>query len=72
MSRVALCWFVWVWHGVCVSEQTDGASPLLAACKRGHVEVVGALLGAGAAVNQAMVRDHWILCQSPVVACVCE
>jgi len=38
--------------------QTDGATPLYAAASReGHVEVVRALVAAGAAVNPATVRD---------------
>ena len=39
--------------------QTDGCTPLYAASFDGHVEVVRALVGAGAAVNQARVRDDW-------------
>ena len=37
--------------------QTDGCTPLFVASENGHVEVVRALVGAGAAVNQARVRD---------------
>jgi ankyrin repeat protein len=40
--------------------QTDGRTPLYAASASGHVEVVRALVGAGAAVNQASVRDNWL------------
>ncbi len=63
--------------GVC---QTDGSSPLFVASLNGHVEVARALVGAGAAVNQARVRDDcWVaasvrLCASSVVwsaACKC-
>ena len=38
-------------------RQTDGCTPLYVASHNGHVEVVRALVGAGAAVNQARVRD---------------
>ena len=34
--------------------QTDGCTPLYVASESGHVEVVRALVGAGAAVN------HWV------------
>ena len=37
--------------------QTNGCTPLYVASDNGHVEVVRALVGAGAAVNQATVRD---------------
>ncbi len=43
---------------VCVVRQTDGRTPLYAASLNGHVEVVRALVGAGAAVNQAAVREY--------------
>ncbi len=36
--------------------QTGGATPLHIASAKGHVECVRALLGGGAAINQAMVR----------------
>ena len=39
--------------------QTDGATPLFIGSQNGHVEVVRALVRAGAAVNQARVRDGW-------------
>ncbi len=35
--------------------QADGQTPLHLASERGHVEAVVALVGAGAAVNQASV-----------------
>ena len=62
---------------VCVARQTDGLTPLCAASESGHVEVVRALVGAGAAVNQADVRDDWggCLCsgvRDDVVACACS
>ena len=50
--------------------QTDGYIPLCIASENGHVEVVRALVGASAAVNQAKVRDDCggALCS---VACKC-
>ncbi len=47
---------------VCVVWQTDGRTPLYAASDNGHVEVVRALIGAGAAVNQADVREGCVGC----------
>jgi hypothetical protein len=47
---------------VCVVWQTDGLTPLYAASHNGHVEVVRALVGAGAAVNQARVREDMSGC----------
>ncbi len=44
------------WVGVSGVWQTDCVTPLLIASQNGHVEVVRALAGAGAAVNQATVR----------------
>ncbi len=38
--------------------QATSGTPLLVASQKGHVEVVKALVGAGAAVNQATVRDR--------------
>jgi hypothetical protein len=35
--------------------QVDGGSPLVIASQNGHIGVVQTLLGAGAAVDQAMV-----------------
>jgi hypothetical protein len=42
---------------VCVAWQTDGWTPLYVASEKRHVEVVRALVGAGAAVNQATVCE---------------
>ncbi len=42
---------------VCVAWQTDGCTPLYVASEKGHDEVVRALVGAGAAVNQATVCE---------------
>jgi hypothetical protein len=44
---------------VCVVRQSAGITPLCATSESGHVEVVRALVGAGAAVNQATVREDW-------------
>ncbi len=46
------CWLLILCVG---AVQTSGASPLCAASYFGHVEVVRALLGAGADVGQATV-----------------
>jgi hypothetical protein len=46
---------------VCLRLQPGGCTPLNAASENGHVEVVRALVGAGAAVNEADVRDHWLV-----------
>jgi hypothetical protein len=57
---------------VCLTGQTDGCTPLYIACDNDHVKVVRALLGAGAAVNQARVRGHGTGCmQSSFVEYVC-
>ena len=64
-GRVDVCDCVWVvlWAAIVGSVrvsgvwQTDGCTPLYIASDSGHVEVVRALVGAGAAVNQARVRD---------------
>ena len=45
---------------VCLRLQTGGCTPVHAASENGHVEVVRVLVGAGAAVNEADVRDHWL------------
>ena len=50
--------------------QTDGTTPLYAACLKGHVEVVRVLVATGAAVNQARVRDDWGGCLYSVFAWV--
>jgi hypothetical protein len=44
---------------VCVVWQTDGWTPLCIASDHGQVEVMRALVEAGAAVNQADVREDW-------------
>ncbi len=63
MCVIACEWVVWaviVWCvRVCVAWQTNGWTPLFAASQSGHVEVVRALIGVGAAVNQATVREDW-------------
>ena len=41
--------------GVFCEKQADGRTPLYGASSEGHVEAVAALVGAGAAVNQAEV-----------------
>jgi hypothetical protein len=46
---------VMCWCECGVARQTDGATPLYMASYSGHVECVKALLGGGAAINQAMV-----------------
>ncbi len=46
------CWLSMLSVG---TVQTSGVSPLYIASQNGHVEVVRALLGAGADVGQAMV-----------------
>jgi hypothetical protein len=48
------------YFGVSAVVQTDGATPLYIASRNGHVEVVRALVGAGAAVNQAKVCESWL------------
>ena len=61
---------------VSVVWQTNGVTPLYAASNHGHVEVVRALVGAGAAVNQAAVRDDVLVvafsCVVWSAACVCS
>ncbi len=61
MFVIACEWVVWAIVVLCVCVcavwQTDGATPLCAASQEGHVEVVRALVRAGAAVNQAAVRE---------------
>jgi hypothetical protein len=43
------------WCECRVAWQTNGETPLFIASKNGHVECVQALLGGGAAINQATV-----------------
>jgi hypothetical protein len=57
------------------TEQTDGRTPLHIASKFGHIDVVRALLAAGAAVNQTMVRCRWrrghVVLSGGLCVCVC-
>jgi hypothetical protein len=46
--------------GVCGLVQADGATPMYIASVYGNVEVVRALVGAGAAVNQAKVCESYL------------
>ncbi len=46
--------------GCGIVVQADGATPLYAARRNGHVEAVRALLGADAAVNQAKVSVEMV------------
>ena len=61
MCVIACVWVVWAIVVLCVCVcavwQTDGWTPLYAASHNCHVEVVRALVEAGAAVNQAAVRE---------------
>ena len=53
---------VWaiVWCArVSAAWQGAGSTPLFMASRNGHVEVVRALVQAGAVVNQATVREDW-------------
>ena len=63
MSATATEWVVWaiivLCVRVCVVRQTDGWTPLCIASQNCHGEVVMALVGAGAAVNHATVREYW-------------
>jgi hypothetical protein len=61
------CAIIVLWVRLCVVWQTDGCTPLYAASGNGHVKVVRALVGAGAAVNQAAVRDDCDGCWCSVV-----
>ncbi len=56
--RCVVCLCVRVSVCPCVVRQTDGRTPLCIASGHGQVEVVRALVGAGAAVNQATVREY--------------
>ena len=44
---------------VSAAVQSDGCTPLYVASEKGHMEVVRALMVAGAGVNQARVREDW-------------
>ena len=79
------CWCVCGWAVlfivvlcvcVCVVCQTDGFTPLYAASHNGHVEVVKALVGAGAAVNhdvrEDLVFEYASMCGVWIIACSCS
>jgi hypothetical protein len=55
---------------VCVVWQTDALTPLYIASRSGQVEVMRALVGSGAVVNQADVRDHGLAVGAWV--CMCD
>ena len=64
MCVIACEWVVWAIVVLCVLcvrgcvvWQADATTPLYIASHNGHVEVVRALVGAGAAVDQAAVRE---------------
>jgi hypothetical protein len=59
-----------VWCECRVVWQTNGATPLLIASYHRHVECVRALLGGGAAINQAMVGCASSMARHPG-DCVC-
>ena len=50
-----------VWLVCRVVLQTDGTTPLFIASQNGHVECVWALLGGGAAIDQAMVGSTGLM-----------
>ncbi len=56
---VSTCFISVLCVRVCAIWQTDGWTPLHAASREGHVEVVRTLVGAGAAINQTVVREDW-------------
>ena len=63
-SGCRTCLWVCLWLGL---GQNDGATPLYVASENGHVDVVKALVKAGAALNQAEVCDRMPSCVSSVV-----
>ncbi len=71
MCVISCEWVVWaiivLCIRLCVVRQADGRTPLYIASLNGHVEVVRALVGAGAAVNQAKVRYYLGGCWCPGV-----
>jgi hypothetical protein len=72
------CKRIMIFLSVRVVWQTGGATPLYIASQEGHDEVVRALVGSGAAVNQARVREDWgwrfgcawVICADDVAACM--
>ncbi len=62
------------WPDGCgIAAQASGATPVYAASLNGHVEAVRALLGAGAAVNQAKVSLYHSVWENVGAGCLlCE
>ncbi len=56
--------------GCGLREQADGHTPLFMASMNGHVEAVAALVGAGAAVNQASVSGNGRVEERSMFVCV--
>jgi hypothetical protein len=73
----AWCAIKCFWHvmggGCGIAAQASGATPVYVASLNGHVEVLRALLVAGAAVNQAAVSVYHSVWENVGAGCVlCE